>query len=98
VVTRRDLAEAQSYERRRIVTAFVSGSPGGHEVEPPRTGRQLLGGVVLAVLVMAGSAAAGHVGQLLDERDRPGAASAPDRGHNAKEPPTRTSGAPAGGG
>ncbi|WP_166389354.1 hypothetical protein [Nocardioides ochotonae] len=82
MVTRRDLAEAQSFERRRVVTAFVSGfvsgSPGEHEVEPPRTGRQLLGGVVLAVLVVAGSAAAAHIDRVLDEPDRSAAASAPD--------------------
>jgi len=96
VVTRRDLAQAQSFERRRVVAAFVSGAPDGQEVEPSRSGRLLVGGVLIAVLVLLGSAAAGPVEEALDERGRDSAA--PHRAGNAKEPPTRTSRAPAGGG
>ncbi|NPC98205.1 type VII secretion protein EccB [Nocardioides sp. zg-DK7169] len=61
MVTRRDLAEAQAFERRRVATAFVSGAPDGQEVEPSRPGRLLFGGLVLAALVLAGSAAAGRL-------------------------------------
>lgn len=59
--SKRDLVEAHSFNRRRLVTAFVSGAPGGREVEPVRYGRTLVGGLVLAVLLVAGAAAAGFL-------------------------------------
>ena len=34
MATKKDLVEAYSFSRRRLVTAFVSGAPGGREVEP----------------------------------------------------------------
>ena len=57
--TKRDLVEAHAFSRRRLVTAFVSGAPGGREVEPNRPGRAIIGGVALAVLLVAGAAIAG---------------------------------------
>ena len=57
--TKKDLVEAYSFSRRRLVTAFVSGAPGGREVEPSRPGRTIVGGVALAVLLAAGAAIAG---------------------------------------
>jgi type VII secretion protein EccB len=57
--SKRDLVEAHSFNRRRLVTAFTSGAPGGREVEAPRHGRTLLGGAVLAVLVIVGAAITG---------------------------------------
>lgn len=57
--TKRDLVEAHSFSRRRLVTAFVSGAPGGREVEPNRPGRMVVGGVGLAVLVVAAGAVMG---------------------------------------
>jgi type VII secretion protein EccB len=59
VATKKDLVEAYSFSRRRLVTAFVSGAPGGREVEPPRPGRSIVGGLALAVLLIAGAAVAG---------------------------------------
>jgi len=59
MATKKDLVEAYSFSRRRLVTAFVSGAPGGREVEPARPGRTIIGGVALAVLLMAGAAIAG---------------------------------------
>lgn len=59
MATKKDLVEAYAYSRRRLVTAFVSGAPGGREVEPARPGRTLVGGVALAVLLAAGAAIAG---------------------------------------
>ncbi len=46
--SKKDLVEAHSFNRRRLITAFVSGAPGGREVEPVRYGRTLVGGLVLA--------------------------------------------------
>ncbi len=57
--TQRDLVEAQSFNRRRLVTAFLSGAPGGRALEPARVGRTLVGGLVLAALLTAGAAVSG---------------------------------------
>ncbi|ABL79853.1 MULTISPECIES: type VII secretion protein EccB [unclassified Nocardioides] len=59
MATKKDLVEAYSFSRRRLVTAFVSGAPGGREVEPSRPGRTIIGGLALAVLLAAGAAIAG---------------------------------------
>lgn len=59
MATKKDLVEAYSFNRRRLVTAFVSGAPGGREVEPARPGRSIVGGLALAVLLIAGAAIAG---------------------------------------
>ncbi|TNM36200.1 type VII secretion protein EccB [Nocardioides albidus] len=59
MATKKDLVEAYSFSRRRLVTAFVSGAPGGREVEPARPGRMIVGGIALAVLLIAGAAIAG---------------------------------------
>jgi type VII secretion protein EccB len=56
--SKKDLVEAHSFNRRRLITAFVSGAPGGREVEPVRYGRTLVGGLVLALLVVVGAAVA----------------------------------------
>lgn len=63
--TKKDLVEAYAFSRRRLVTAFVSGAPGGREVEPARPGRTIVAGVAIAVLLMAGAAIAG----VFDKRD-----------------------------
>ena len=59
--SKKDLVEAHAFNRRRLITAFVSGSPGGREVEPVRYGRSLVGGVVLAGLIVAGAAVSGFL-------------------------------------
>ena len=59
MATKKDLVEAYAFSRRRLVTAFVSGAPGGREVEPSRPGRSIVGGLALAVLLIAGAAIAG---------------------------------------
>ncbi|WP_232679985.1 type VII secretion protein EccB [Nocardioides sp. R-C-SC26] len=56
MATKKDLVEAYSFSRRRLVTAFLSGAPGGREVEPSRPGRAIIGGIALAVLLVAGAA------------------------------------------
>lgn len=58
MTTKKDLVEAHAYTRRRLVTAFLSGAPGGREVEPTRPGRTILGGAALALLLVAGAAIA----------------------------------------
>ena len=58
MASKKDLVEAHAFNRRRLVTAFLSGAPGGREVEPVRYGRTLVGGFVLALLVVVGAAVA----------------------------------------
>ena len=60
--TKKDLVEAYSFSRRRLVTAFLSGAPGGREVEPTKPSRGIVGGIALAVLLCAGAAIAGFLG------------------------------------
>jgi hypothetical protein len=59
MTTPRELLEAHSFERRRLLAALVSGAPAGREVEPSRPGRPVLGGVAITVLLVAGSAVSG---------------------------------------
>ena len=59
MASKRDLVEAHDFNRRRLVTAFLSGAPGGREVEPVRYGRTIIGGLVLAALLVAGAAVTG---------------------------------------
>lgn len=74
MATKKDLTEAYAFSRRRLVTAFVSGAPGGREVEPTRPGRTIIGGLALAVLLVAGAAVAGVFSPRVDEgwADQPG--------------------------
>ena len=60
--TKKDLVEAYAFSRRRLVTAFLSGAPGGREVEPTKPSRGIVGGIALAVLLCAGAAIAGFLG------------------------------------
>ncbi|PKW28045.1 type VII secretion protein EccB [Phycicoccus duodecadis] len=59
MATKKDLVEAQSFSRRRLTTAFVSGAPGGREVEPDRPLRAVVGGLALSVVLVLGSMAFG---------------------------------------
>jgi Type VII secretion system ESX-1, transport TM domain B len=61
MTTKRDLAEAYAFDRRRLVTALVSGASGGREEEPRRPARTLVGGVALALLLLAGAPVADKV-------------------------------------
>lgn len=66
MATKKDLVEAYSFSRRRLVTAFVSGAPGGREVEPARPGRAVIGGIAIAVLLLAGAAMLKILGSPVD--------------------------------
>lgn len=61
MATKKDLVEAHSFSKRRLITAFISGAPGGREVEPVRPGRVLIGGVAISLLLLAGAAIAGFL-------------------------------------
>lgn len=59
MATKKDLVEAQSFSKRRLTTAFVSGAPGGREVEPHRPMKAVVGGLALTVVLVLGSLAFG---------------------------------------
>jgi type VII secretion protein EccB len=59
MATKKDLVEAQSFSKRRLTTAFVSGSPGGREVEPHRPMKAVVGGLALTIVLVIGSMAFG---------------------------------------
>ncbi|PRY56312.1 type VII secretion protein EccB [Knoellia remsis] len=59
MATKKDLVEAQSFSKRRLTTAFVSGAPGGREVEPHRPMKAVIGGLALTVVLVIGSMAFG---------------------------------------
>jgi hypothetical protein len=81
MATKRDLVEAYAFSRRRLVTAFVSGAPGGREVEPARPGRTVVGGVALGVLLMAGAAVSGVLaGRTAVDWNNPGLVISKDKG------------------
>lgn len=55
MATKKDLIEAQSFSRRRLLTAFTSGAPGGKELEPAQPLRAVVAAVALtAMVVLAG--------------------------------------------
>lgn len=59
MASKRELIEAHKYSRRRLVSAFVSGSPQGKEVESLSRARPVVAGVVLTALMVAGVALSG---------------------------------------
>lgn len=61
MATKKDLIDAQSYSRRRLLAAFTSGAPGGKEVEPTSPIKALIGGVVLAAMVVLGGVFYGFI-------------------------------------
>ncbi|GGO91776.1 hypothetical protein GCM10011584_26660 [Nocardioides phosphati] len=54
MVGMRELAEAQAYERRRKVRAFVAGDPAPPRGDGPSAWRSLLGGALLAIVLIVG--------------------------------------------
>lgn len=55
MANKKDLVEAQTFSRRRLLTAFVSGAPGGRELEPTKPLRAVVTGVALTGLLVVGS-------------------------------------------
>ena len=61
MVTNKDLVEASSFVRGRLVRAFVSGKSAAQPSEPLPPGRAVVVGVVLTLLLLAGAALAWYV-------------------------------------
>lgn len=56
MASKTDLIEAQNFSRRRLLTAFVSGAPGGKELEPARPLRAVVIAIVLTAAVLLAGA------------------------------------------
>lgn len=54
MASKKDLIEAQGFSRRRLLTAFTSGAPGGKELEPAKPLRAVAAGVALTAIVVIG--------------------------------------------
>ena len=55
MATKKDLIEAQGFSRRRLLSAFTSGAPGGKELDPAKPLRAVAGGIALtAIVILAG--------------------------------------------
>lgn len=54
MASKKDLIEAQAFSRKRLLTAFTSGAPGGKELEPASPLRSVIAGLALAVIVIVG--------------------------------------------
>jgi type VII secretion protein EccB len=54
VASKKDLIEAQSFSRRRLLTAFTSGAVGTGELEPAKPLRAVAAGLALTALVVIG--------------------------------------------
>ncbi|WP_430868294.1 type VII secretion protein EccB [Demequina aurantiaca] len=54
MASKKDLIEAQGFSRRRLLTAFTAGAPGGKELEPAKPMRAVVAGIALATLVVVG--------------------------------------------
>lgn len=67
MASKKDLVEGQAFSRRRLITAFVSGAPGGREVEPGKPLRAVVGGIVLSAILVVGALAAGLLAPTLPD-------------------------------
>lgn len=59
MASKRDLVEAHGFNRKRLVSAFVSGAPQGRDVESVSRSRPVVAGLAVAGLLLGGSAIAG---------------------------------------
>lgn len=59
VATNKELLEAETFRRRRLVTALVTGAS---YAEPARALRAVVAGVIVALTIVAGVLAAGYLG------------------------------------
>ena len=52
MASNKDILNAQRFNRRRLVTAFISGTPGGRELESKSFVPPLIGGIVISLLIL----------------------------------------------
>ena len=52
MASNKDILDAQQFNRRRLVTAFSSGAPGGREIEPRSTFPPIIAGVAISLVIL----------------------------------------------
>ncbi|WP_103062661.1 type VII secretion protein EccB [Actinomyces qiguomingii] len=52
MASNKDILDAQRFNRRRLVTVFVTGAPGGRELEPRSMMRPLIGGIAVSLVIL----------------------------------------------
>ena len=68
MASNKDVLEGQRFNRRRLVTAFASGTPGGRELEYRSSLRPLAVGAVVAVVILVVAAVLGRFSPPLPEQ------------------------------
>ena len=68
MASNKDVLEGQRFNRRRLVTAFASGTPGGRELEYRSSLRPLAVGAVVAVVILVVAAVLGRFSPTLPEK------------------------------
>jgi len=86
MTTRKDLADAESFARRRLVAAFLSGARGRRDGDVPRSGRAIVGGLALAALLIVAEVVARLA--LLPEGMPIGSLADPDLQRSVSDRPT----------
>jgi len=54
MATKKELIDAQGFSRRRLLSAFIGGAPGGKELEPAQPLRAVVAGIALTAMVILG--------------------------------------------
>ncbi|UGS25298.1 type VII secretion protein EccB [Microbacterium resistens] len=54
MATKKELIEAQGFSRRRLLSAFTGGAPGGKELEPAKPLRAVAAGIALTAMLLLG--------------------------------------------
>ena len=70
MASNKDVLEGQRFNRRRLVTAFASGTPGGRELEYRSSLRPLAVGAVVAVVILVVAAVLGRFSPTLPRSGR----------------------------
>ena len=63
MASKQELIQAHRFSRRRLLTAFTSGAPGGRELAPAKPLRGVVVGLALAVLTAVGTLVVGRLAQ-----------------------------------
>jgi len=61
MATKKELIDAQGFSRRRLLSAFIGGAPGGKELEPAQPLRAVVAGIALTAMVILGGVFYGFI-------------------------------------
>ncbi|MDO5720751.1 MAG: type VII secretion protein EccB [Actinomycetaceae bacterium] len=55
MATNKDILDAQRFNKRRLISAFNSGAPGGRELEPKSMMGPLIAGTIITIVILVGA-------------------------------------------